>query len=186
MTESKEPLKIENGEVYEEFPFPKLIKSFDFFFPKQKGYKSIDWRKKLKIWSLWAPWVTIASLFVILCFIGMNDPDMRGQKVVWIAFFLLFLSFVKALYHFGVAIVAKCLKRSPVVALSLAPVTALWSVGILCVLQIMQILLFGGEEPTKKALIEKPYALQKTCKKDQGDSITHQHMCPIKQGSLKK
>lgn len=189
MTELKEPLKIENEEIYEEFPFPKLIKTFDFFFPKQKGYKPIDWRRKLKIWSLWAPWLTIVLLIVILVFIGENDRDKPGQKVMWIACFLLIVSTIKALYYFGVAIVAKCLKRSPVVALSLAPVTALWSVGLLCILQIILSLPVGGGESTKKDAAEKPYALQKTDKEeisvkingeDQGDVATFKHAYRVK------
>lgn len=189
MTESKETLKNENEEIDGEFPFPKLIKLFDFFFPKQKGYKPIDWRGKLKIWALWSPWLTLTLLIVILCFLVGNDPFIDESKVGVVAGLCLIGSLIKSLYYFGVAIVAKCLKRSPVVALSLAPVTALWSVGLLCTLQIIQFLLFGGGESAKKDAGEKPYALQKTEKEeisvkmngeDQGDATTSKHPYRVK------
>jgi len=189
MTESKENLNGEKVEVYEEFPFPKFIKTFDFFFPRQKGYKPIDWRRKLRIWALWAPWVTIISLFIILCIVGLNDPDVPGMKVTWIGLFLLLVSTLKAIYYFGVAIIAKFLKRSPIVPLSLAPLAALYSLGILCALLIIQCLVFDGKEPIKKDTVKRSYSQQKSYKetiaemadrKDLGDNTAHEHAYPIK------
>lgn len=114
MTDSKEVLKDEETEI-PEFPYPKLIKLFDYYFPKTKGHKKINWGRILQVWALWAPWITVLLLILICCFMG-QDHVMSG--FAFVAFVGSFLNFV---YYLVLAIFAKLVKRSPRVLLALTP-----------------------------------------------------------------
>jgi hypothetical protein len=134
MTDVKESSSKEN-EIIEEFPYPKLIKLFDFYFPKTEGHEKIDWRKILRIWSRWAPWITVVLLILISCF------TLQENTVAFFAVFSLFGCILNFAYYLVLAVFAKLVKRSPRVLLALTPRVPLAVILMLCIMQ----LLFGSE-----------------------------------------
>ncbi|MBX9744374.1 MAG: hypothetical protein K2X08_04090 [Chlamydiales bacterium] len=127
MTESNEIFDEEDKMILEVFPYPKWVQLFNYFFPRTEGYKSINWRKHLKTWSRWAPWLTIFLLIGIL-FFGAATGLIGFATFSLILFVPCFLRFV---YLLVLALIAKCLRRSPITALSLMPFPALCALIIL-------------------------------------------------------
>ncbi len=131
MANEKESSNSEEMEIYEEFPYPKLIKLFDFYFPKTKGHEKINWRRMLKVWAKWAPWIAIFLMILIVFFIRQDNV------VAYFAFVALIVSFVNFAYFLVLAGIAKLVKRSPRILLALTPRAAIICVFLLSIGQLL-------------------------------------------------
>lgn len=142
----KDPHEIfdeEDKMILEVFPYPNWIKLFNYFFPKTEKHKPIDWRKRIKTWASWAPWLTIA-LFIVILFIAYGRGEFDGISIF--AGVLLIPCSIRFVYLLCLAVFAKCLKRSPTSALCLMPVPPLFSVGLLCVVLFFDWISSDGSE----------------------------------------
>ncbi len=127
MTKPTEIFDDEDKMILEVFPYPKWVQLFNYFFPKTEGYKNINWRKHLKTWSRWAPWMTIVLLLGMLVFCA--SVPFEGLGVISLILFV--PCFLRFIYLLVLALIAKCLRRSPITALSLTPLPALCALIIL-------------------------------------------------------
>lgn len=131
MTDAKESVNGKENEIYEEFPYPKLIKLFDFYFPKTPEHEKINWRKILRVWAKWAPWLAILLMILPCCIIP------RESNVGPFAFVALVGSFLNFVYYLVLACFAKLIKRSPQVLLALTPRVPFICFVILSVCQLV-------------------------------------------------
>lgn len=127
MINHTEPFDEDDKMILEVFPYPKWVQLLNYFFPKTEGYKSINWRKHLKTWSRWAPWLAIFLLLGMLVF--CVTVPFEGLGVISLILFV--LCFFRFIYLLILAFIAKCLRRSPITALILTPLPALCALIIL-------------------------------------------------------
>lgn len=124
------------------FPFPKLIQTFDYFFPKEKGAPNIFTMETLKKFSRYAPYLTLVIFIIIIASFFRDALLTDGDdkiKYYMLGFFdlgCLLISFFGYLWWIGSAILAKMVKRSPTIPLVMSFYDPLRLFGILCVIHI--------------------------------------------------
>jgi len=137
----------ENSFTYEPFPFPKLIRFFNFFFPKKAGAKEVLTMENLRRFAPYSPFLAIGLLFLMFVMIPVDSIYIKDRSIAdclsaldCIGLFLGLLGFAKWLI---LALFAKVVKRSPSVALAMTSLVPLWAFGLLSLIHLLG-LLFGG------------------------------------------
>lgn len=181
MTEKTEFFDEEEKMFLEVFPYPKWVRLFNYFFPKTEGYKSINWRKHLKTWSRWAPWLTMFLLLGILVFSAIVREGLGLFAAI-----LFIPCFLRFLYLLVLALIAKCLRRSPITPLSLMPLPPLCAVGILSICFLFCSIFADGSDSSEKqkktvSMMQKPFKTEIVNEEKMEESIPVKKSQTLKQ-----
>lgn len=106
----------------EDFPFPKILRTLNYFFPKEEGAPDLFTMENLKRFYKIAPFVAVA---VFLLMVGFWIRDVSSAKEEDWVFPLCFLAdsaliviaFIHYLWWLGASLLAKLVRRSPMVPL---------------------------------------------------------------------
>lgn len=125
---SEEMLKTENPETFTaaSFPYPKLVQTFNYFFPKEKGAPDIFTMENLRRFSRYAPYLAIGILLVVFCvwvldmYISITRENPPPEYGVYIFFDTIFIIVapIEYLWWLGASLLAKLVKRSPAIPLN--------------------------------------------------------------------
>jgi len=102
-----------------DFPYPKLIRTINYFFPKEEGARDVLTIKNLKKFSRYAPFLALGITALLLCLLIRDLNIVMNTKACPVFAICIFwdfggflLSFTTFLYWLGAATVAKLAKRS--------------------------------------------------------------------------
>lgn len=143
--------KIGNSETLlpEVFPYPKLIQTFNYFFPKDKGAPDIFTMENLKKISRYAPFLTLGILALITVSWFRDGFAVEREKSVRFGFCMVadsvsfLIIFIQYLWWLGASLLAKIVKRSPVIPLFMSFFDPLRAFGVLCFIHFLGFV-FGG------------------------------------------
>jgi len=123
----------------EEFPFPKLVRLFDFFFPKEKGSKDIFTMANLRKFGPRAPILGLVIMIGLAAWIlcdavkaeSIGSHSRLFSGIVTMIF--LVMAIVKYLWWLAIAVLSKIARRSPVTCLAMTAVGPLEALAISCI-----------------------------------------------------
>jgi hypothetical protein len=148
---SEQTPKIENPESFsaEAFPYPKLIQTFNYFFPKEKGAPDIFTMENLKKFSRYAPYLTLGLLVII--FASFIRDMIVGEKIQSTRYGFYFFAdgmvfigvLLEYLYWLGASLFAKIVKRSPAIPLVMSFFNPLRAFGWLCIIHFFGFIIGG-------------------------------------------
>jgi len=125
----------------EEFPFPKLVKTFDFFFPKEKHSKNFFTMENLRKFGPKAPFLGLIILMGVFSWAVVDSMDYANSGIT--AFCMLAgvaaVIFATAKYLFWLVLAAfsKIARRSPVVCLAMTASGPLQALAISCIVHFI-------------------------------------------------
>lgn len=123
----------------EEFPFPNLVKMFDFFFPKEKHSKDIFTMENLRKFGPKAPilgLIVLLWIFLWVFFDGlkMQSTHSNSAAICGVIGAVVFIfGIAKYLWWLVMAVVSKIARRSPVVCLAMTASGPLQALAISCI-----------------------------------------------------
>lgn len=143
--------KTEESEVIppEAFPFPKIIQTFNFFFPREKGAPDIFTMENLRKFARFAPYFTLGLLAIIFAsFIRDHIVTEKIRSNRYALYFIIdgvmfIVIFLQYLWWLGASLLAKIVKRSPAVPLAMSFFDPLRFFAGLCIIHILGFI-FGG------------------------------------------
>ena len=119
------------------FPFPKVLQTINYFFPKEKGAPEIFTIDNLRKISRYAPFLAFGIL--ILIFASVIRDAILGDDKNWkyLLYYMVdamgFLGgFFGFLYWMGLAMLAKLARRSAMVPLAMSGIYLLQLLAFLC------------------------------------------------------
>ena len=135
------------------FPFPKMMQTFNYFFPQQEGKTDLFTMANLHKLARLAPYLTLGILVLVFsswirdCLhIRHSEPKFYPSK--WgfytLADTVLFIIiFFRYFWWLGVALFAKLLKRSPIIPLAMSFLEPLKLLGYLLFLHFLGFVVGG-------------------------------------------
>lgn len=121
-----------------EFPFPKLVKTFDFFFPKEKHSKDIFTMENLRRFGPKAPILGLAVLIGLFSWCIIDAMKLEAENsnstaaCLWFGTVALIFAIAKYLWWLVVAVFSKIAGRSPTVCLAMTASGPLQALAISC------------------------------------------------------
>lgn len=120
------------------FPFPKMVQTFNFFFPKEKDSPDFFTMENLRKFSRYAPYLGLGILAIIFStcvmdgYISATSASPPPQTPFYLILDPLFviIALIQYLWWMGASLLAKLVKRSPAVPLVLSFFSPLRTLGI--------------------------------------------------------
>jgi hypothetical protein len=146
---SEQPPKVENPESFstEIFPYPKLVQTFNYFFPKEDGAPDIFTMKNLKKFAPYAPFLTLGLLILVLASILRDclwaEESVRFATYICTDTLLFLVIFIEYLYWLWVSLFAKIVRRSPSIPLVMSFFNPLRAFGWLCMTHFFGFIIGG-------------------------------------------
>jgi hypothetical protein len=139
---------IENPEV---FPYPKLIQTFNYFFPKEKGAPDIFTMENLRKFSRFAPYLALIILALMFALwikdvyvLGTNkNPPVKYTVYIFFDSAFVLLCPIMYLWWMGASLFAKLVKRSPAIPLVMSFVDPLRAFGFICLIHSIGFIIGG-------------------------------------------
>jgi hypothetical protein len=113
----------------ESFPFPKIIQTFNYFFPKEKGAPEIFTMANLRKFARIAPYLTLGIFGLLIAswardcfhaFGSVKNPPAKWGIYLLFDSLLFLIVLVQYVWWLGAALFAKLFKRSPTIPLALS------------------------------------------------------------------
>lgn len=113
--------KTEDTDI-EEFPFPKILRTFNYFFPKEKGAPDLFTIENLRRFYKFAPLVSVVVFLLIFAFWLRDCLMSEGRSLIFVFCTLIdsvifIIAFIHYLWWLGASLLAKLVRRSPMVPL---------------------------------------------------------------------
>lgn len=148
---NEQPKKIENTVPHysEIFPYPKLIQTFNYFFPKEKGAPDIFTMENLRKFSLYAPYLTLGLIAIIFAsfirdiIVGEKSQSIRYGFYFFADGMMFIVVVLEYLYWLGASLFAKIVKRSPAIPLVMSFFNPLRAFGGFCLVHILGFIIGG-------------------------------------------
>lgn len=127
------------------FPFPKIARTFDYFFPQKKGSTNFFTMENLVKFSRYAPYLSLGIIILIFSismiegYIFVRSKPSSPQMSFYAGIGPLFMLFsvIQYFWWMGASLLAKLVNRSPTIPLVMSFLKLLKTFAIFCIVHFL-------------------------------------------------